>query len=68
MHRHEVESLVDLCIWALFESCRAGDNPGDPKAFARVMDRINAEAPKRCHQRERVPATVTGGNAEESKR
>lgn len=50
VHRHHVEDLVDSAIWALFESCRDGGDPGDPKAFARVMDRINAEAKKRCYQ------------------
>lgn len=52
VHRFEIEQLVDSAIWALFESCRSGGDPGDPKAFARVMDRVNAEARKRCHQRE----------------
>lgn len=50
VHRHEIENLVDSAIWALFESCRDGVDTGDPKAFARVMDRINAEARKRCYQ------------------
>ena len=45
-----IEGMVDAGIWALFESTRRSDDPGDSEAFERVMARAMAEARRRCHQ------------------
>jgi hypothetical protein len=46
----EVENVVAGGIWAMFESCRDGADACDPKAFERVMQRIEELARERCHQ------------------
>lgn len=52
----EAEDIIAGGIWALFESCRDGTEPSDPKAFARVARRVEELARDRCHQ---SPALAT---------
>jgi hypothetical protein len=49
---NQMKEIALGAIWALFESQRASNHPGDPIAFEKVMAEINDGIRHRCFQEE----------------